>query len=319
MPEHGLTDAQLASLTKPLDPRRVLKKDGQSHLPAFDVIAHLTRIFGFGGWDTEILRGPDLLLEELVSWTDAKGNAKKGWDVAYSCNIRLTIRNDRGNVIKVIEDGATGAATHQRSRADAHDLAYKTAISTAIKRCAKDLGDAFGLSLYNKGSLQGLIPATVLMSEETAAEHVVVPDAMGDDERQFEYLDAEAVIDAASSAAPPHPAPRATSAGNSDNKRGKYGWVNGKPCPARDPEAKAPSEAQLRRLAAICGSVGVERDAVKAVLGIEHGADMDWKQYAWITDALEAGWTPEQGLNGCDVDDDPGPPFENDNYDQRPF
>ena len=53
-----------------------------------------------------------------------------------------------------MEDVGTGEAINQPSRGDAHDLALKSAVSGALKRCAKDLGDQYGLGLYDKGSLE---------------------------------------------------------------------------------------------------------------------------------------------------------------------
>ena len=62
-----------------------------------------------------------------------------------------TIFDPDGNPVAVIEDAATGSAQNMPSPADAFDFAIKNAVSYALKRCAKDLGDQFGLSLYNKG------------------------------------------------------------------------------------------------------------------------------------------------------------------------
>jgi Rad52/22 family double-strand break repair protein len=47
----------------------------------------------------------------------------------------------------------------------------KNAVTYALKRCAKDWGDQFGLSLYNKGSLKALIGATLdQAADETDVE-----------------------------------------------------------------------------------------------------------------------------------------------------
>jgi Rad52/22 family double-strand break repair protein len=70
------------------------------------------------------------------------------WDAAYLAKCRLpTIRDTYGSVVCVHEDAATGSAVNQPSRADAHDLALKSAASDALKRAAKDLGIQLGLSL----------------------------------------------------------------------------------------------------------------------------------------------------------------------------
>ena len=145
---------QRAFLMRPISPKRVLHKDGQSHLPAYDVIAHLTRVFGFEGWDKEII-SLDLVSATRGHPTDT---SKKGWYITYRCLMRLTVRDPQGRTMKVVEEGATGSCQNLPSEGDAHDFAMKNAISYAIKRCAKDLGDQFGLSLYNKGSTALLIP-----------------------------------------------------------------------------------------------------------------------------------------------------------------
>ena len=44
---------------------------------------------------------------------------------------------------------------------DAHDMALKTAESGALKRAATNLGDQFGLSLYNDGSMLPLVKRVV--------------------------------------------------------------------------------------------------------------------------------------------------------------
>jgi len=52
---------------------------------------------------------------------------------------------------------AIGDATNQPGLADAHDLALKTADSQALKRAAVNMGDQFGLSLYNNGSFDPVV------------------------------------------------------------------------------------------------------------------------------------------------------------------
>ena len=143
-----LNDRQIEQLFRPINLSRVQQTDGFANLEAWDVIAHLTRIFGFMDWDKEI----DY---ELIFETE---RAAGRWDVAYSAKCRLTIR-DAEEFESVHEDAATGSAKNQPSRADAHDLAIKAAVSGALKRAAKDLGNQFGLSLYKKGS-----PASVVGS-----------------------------------------------------------------------------------------------------------------------------------------------------------
>ena len=139
-----LNRAQHTYLLGELHPSRVQKDGkGKSHVQAWDVRRHLIRAFGFGGFDIETTG------IELIAHID---NGSKH-TVIYRADVRLTVKNPDGTVLARYEDSATGDAINQPSLADAHDLALKTALSQGLKRCAVNLGDQFGLSLYNKGQV----------------------------------------------------------------------------------------------------------------------------------------------------------------------
>lgn len=152
-----LTKSQRSTLLQPIKPFRV-SKDGKgfSHLESYEVKAHLTRLFGFEGWSTRI----DSL---TVLFEDEK---ESKWTVGYLCSMTLSVFTVEGVLVKESSDASTGDATNQRSRADAHDLAVKSAVSGALKRCATALGDQFGLSLYAKGSMEPLVKRVVPYEEE---------------------------------------------------------------------------------------------------------------------------------------------------------
>lgn len=169
------TAEQVDVLLRPIKSSRVYQAQGQSHVAAYDVTAHLSRMFGFDGWDKEIV-SLELVRERLGH--DTKTD-KKGWYVTYRCVMRLTIYSPSGQVAKVIEEGATGSAANQPEYGDAHDLAMKNAISYAIKRCAKDLGDQFGLSLYGGGSQRALVVSVVPHNSTDVDGHI---DEVADDE-----------------------------------------------------------------------------------------------------------------------------------------
>lgn len=153
----SLNDRQLDVLFRPINPSRIQQTDGYFNLEAWDVLAHLTRVFGFMDWDKEIEYG--LIYEDPATWKK-DGQDRHGWDVAYHAKCRLTVR-DPEEFATVHEDAATGSAKHQPSRADAHDLALKAAVSGALKRAAKDLGNQFGLSLYKKGSPNSVVGSSL--------------------------------------------------------------------------------------------------------------------------------------------------------------
>ena len=179
-PRGELSRRQVEALLRPIRPERVYEAQGQSHVAAFDVVAHLTRVFGFEGWDKELL-DVTLVSERIVD----KGNDKVRCWVTYRCLMRLTIRDPLGRVVKVVEEAATGSAQNMPTIGDAHDFALKNAVSYAIKRCAKDLGDQFGLSLYNRGSKQPLVGMTIVdhvdARDGANDEHVVAVDGEGDE------------------------------------------------------------------------------------------------------------------------------------------
>lgn len=155
----ALTSQQIGQLLKPIAPQRVLRDGkGHSHVSQQDVRAHLIRIFGFGGFDTQILELA--LVSERERRSDS--NVVTGWDVVYRCQIRLIVKAEDGTVIASYDDAATGQGSNQKTLADAHDLACKSAVSYALKRAATNLGDQYGLSLYNKGQTSALVLATLV-------------------------------------------------------------------------------------------------------------------------------------------------------------
>jgi recombination DNA repair RAD52 pathway protein len=165
----SLAPEQVAQLLKPIHPSRVMSDNkGMAHVSQQDVRAHLIRLFGFGGWDTE-LTSLELIHERSVG-VDEKSQGR--WWVTYRCTMRLTIKDPQGKVLATYEDGATGSAQNQPSPGDAHDNALKNAISYALKRCAINLGDQFGLSLYNKGQRTALVKGLVIGSAVDVQEGI---------------------------------------------------------------------------------------------------------------------------------------------------
>lgn len=130
-----------------------------AHMEAWDIRRQLIRTFGFGGYDLETLS------LDLVAET----GENKRWTVIYRAQVRLTIKDTDGRVIARWEDGAAGDSVNQPSRGDAHDMAMKTALSQALKRCAVNLGDQFGLSLYNDGSAAPVVNWSAAHPPETDA------------------------------------------------------------------------------------------------------------------------------------------------------
>lgn len=152
-----ITAEQYAALTASLHPSRVQQANGQSHLAAWDVRRTLIRIFGFGGWDFTIVAC------DLVREIETEKDNRTRYTVVYRVLGRLTVKASDGTPLAVYEDGATGDAVNQPSLGDAHDMALKTALSQALKRCAVNLGDQFGLSLYRDGATEATVLRTLVV------------------------------------------------------------------------------------------------------------------------------------------------------------
>lgn len=184
---------QVEQLLKPIAKQRVLSDGkGHSHVSQQDVTAHLIRVFGFGSFDTEIV-SLDCIFERQ-RMKDGKPVIDR-YDVCYKAVLRLTVRDDGGQRVCQFEDGSTATAQNQ-TLGDAHDLAMKSAISLAKKRAAINLGDQFGLSLYNKGQTDALVRGTLVKPQGDAGEdgepepdvQVGVPQqvSFGNDETDYE-------------------------------------------------------------------------------------------------------------------------------------
>lgn len=146
-----LTSEQIAQLLKPIDPARVgTDGKGFAHVEAWDVRRTMNQIFGFGTWSAEVSS------MELISEREVQGrDGKSRWNVIYRAQCRLSIGQMFGEGATYVE-WAAGDATNP-VLADAHDQAIKTAESQAFKRCAVNLGDQFGLSLYKNGSTDATV------------------------------------------------------------------------------------------------------------------------------------------------------------------
>lgn len=179
--KNGLLDEkQIEQLLKPINLKRIVKAQGHSHVSQQDITAHLIRMFGFGGFDIEVAQ-TELVFEEPRA--NAQGEPTGRWDVTYRALVRLTIRNKQGEHVAFYENGSMGEALNQ-ARGQAHDLAYKSAISLSVKRAAIALGDQFGLSLYNKGQTAALVQATLVHGDapDDVQQNVQQQVALGNDE-----------------------------------------------------------------------------------------------------------------------------------------
>ena len=168
-----LNNAQYDQLLKPLNAGRVAKRQqagrSLSYLEAWDVKAHLNRIFGFLNWSADVVES-SLAFEEQ--------NEKGQWQVGYKVVLRLSIGSEYPSA--TYTEAAVGSASLPQ-RGEAHDMAIKTAESDALKRAAINLGTQFGLSLYDNGSLKDVVGRTLdragsdTVSDSSPAEAATEP------------------------------------------------------------------------------------------------------------------------------------------------
>lgn len=156
------TDDQITLLLKPIHPNRVLQLKGMSYVEGHDIRAELNRVFGFGRWSEETMD------QQLVCETETKTNAgKTAWYVVYRTRIRLTICAPDGTMVCHYDGAHVGESTHP-VRGEAHGNALTNSQTYALRRCAINLGDQMGLSLYNKGSLEPLVRWTLVRPPQGA-------------------------------------------------------------------------------------------------------------------------------------------------------
>jgi len=172
----GVSAEQYKVLMSPLRGTRVAKRTqgGRqlSYLESWDVRAHLIRMFGFGNFDIELLDNSIVGTREYQS-NEGKDMAEPMW----FAKVRLTLRDENGEVIAVYSDGAVGSnAGPAHMLAESHDNAIKTAASDALKRCAINLGSQFGLSLYDNGTLTEVVKQTVVRPEGTSVAEEITPE-----------------------------------------------------------------------------------------------------------------------------------------------
>lgn len=156
---------QYKYLLNPLKKSRIASRSVQgkqlSYLEAWDVKAHLTRIFGFGNWDLRMLDYHHVGTREYKSQQD-----KPMIEVVYAVRMELAVRDNKGREICRHAEAAVGSNSGpDYLLGDTHDNALKTAASDATKRCAINLGTQFGLSLYDNGATSDVVKTTLVYPE----------------------------------------------------------------------------------------------------------------------------------------------------------
>lgn len=168
-----LTREQIEQILRPINPTRVSSREGLAYVEAYEVRAHMARVFGIARWSSEVIE-QHMICEDAVQ-TKA---GKPAWYVAYRSIVRVTVCAPDGTQLAVYTEGHAGDSTHP-VKGEAHGNAITNSESYAFKRAAcMALLDQGGLSLYGKGSKAALVKRTLVMpGETTAAEEPVDHDA----------------------------------------------------------------------------------------------------------------------------------------------
>lgn len=293
----SITAEQFKILGAPLNQRRIAKRSGGgsaklSYLEAWDVKAHLTRVFGFCNWDSLV---SDI---RLVS-CEQDGNK---WVACYQVTVTLRIRDQHGLPLCEFAEAAVGTGQLPQ-KGEALDMALKTAESDALKRAAIALGTQFGLSLYDNGNTQDIIRHTlVLPAELREAKNTPAPKV---EEVGYDQGPAAEVQPEPAPAPAPAPAPKAEPAPayplppyhfqNAEEAREAYRVARdagapqdikdaiiaaGKALPGADPEAAA-------------ARIAAKRAAAEAAAAASYPDD-GWSNHGGPVEASRAASRPAQ-------------------------
>jgi recombination DNA repair RAD52 pathway protein len=133
-----------------------------AYVEAWDIKAMLIRVFGYGGFSSDVI---DARIMHETTYPSPTDESKMLWRVGAMCTLRLTIH----------QTGATYTETAVSSQSnpewgEAADFAIKTAESDALKRAAINLGTQFGLSLYDGGSLRDVVRKVVAPAQRQTVD-----------------------------------------------------------------------------------------------------------------------------------------------------
>ena len=144
----GFSLEQLAALAAPLNRANVKQREqsGQklSYIEGWVVIAEANRIFGFDGWQREMVT-----LKCVSQMERPVGKQQRpGWGVTYSARVRITVT--AGGLPPIIREGSGAGHGIDVDLGQAHESALKEAETDAMKRALMTFGNPFGLALYDK-------------------------------------------------------------------------------------------------------------------------------------------------------------------------
>lgn len=181
---HGfLTRAQIERLRLAIDTKHVDRKQGKmKYIAQHEARAELTRIFGYGNWDTQV-ESMELLFEYEVPPThpeyprDAQGKPKSDakpmyYRACYRAGVRLNIRDYWGRPVCSFVEFHAELNSILPDRGEAHAMAVTSVESYALRRAAIGLGDRLGLGLYDGGNETALVANSLQFTDEESPWYI---------------------------------------------------------------------------------------------------------------------------------------------------
>ncbi len=165
----AFSDAQTRALSGKLNRRHVRNRESRgqvfSYIEGWHVIAEANRIFGFEGWDREIVWCQCV-------WEDGRRDPKA---CTYAARVRIRVRAGDGVVCREGSGVGNGTAA---TLGEAHENALKEAETDAMKRALTTFGNLFGLALYDKeqAGVRGSARATTNREKPGLAWTVLSPE-----------------------------------------------------------------------------------------------------------------------------------------------
>ena len=137
----AFTEAQTKRLSGKLNEKHVKTREHRgvqlSYIEGWHAIDEANRVFGFDGWDREVVWA------ECI-WQDVRRDPKL---CAYAARVRIRVR--AGDAL-VARDGSGVGHGSGDTLGEAHESALKEAETDATKRALTTFGNLFGLALYDK-------------------------------------------------------------------------------------------------------------------------------------------------------------------------
>lgn len=158
----SLTVPNLALLAQPIDPDRVSQRQGGggktlSYIESHDAIRTANIIFGIGGYSVKV-KEIVLLGEETFKKEDRTGRR-----VGYRATVAVSLEGVETTYASYEDTGYGDSVEYGGSMITGHELASKEAVSDAVKRCLRYLGDQFGLGLYSADGREAVAAARQAM------------------------------------------------------------------------------------------------------------------------------------------------------------